>query len=285
MKYKKVVVIGSNTIAVECVRILFKEYHIEDLVVIENNEDNNLSMLKYICVKKDINYQFAKDKADIDDLLTKIGSLEQMLIVSANNNYIFKKKTIDKHTIINFHYSYLPDYRGRNIPSWVIYNQEPYTGVSWHFVNTCIDDGSIIRQEKVELLPDDRAFDVVKRGMKLGTSLFRQFIGDILEGRELETTENAGGQVRTFSSKDLPDSGILNLNTDGRQIYATLRAYDYCDISIFPKLLVEWESRQYTVKAYEAKQNFNNHIERIYKEENTLVVEKKDWIIEISLEG
>ncbi len=35
MKYKKVVVIGSNTIAVECVRILFKEYRIEDLAVAE----------------------------------------------------------------------------------------------------------------------------------------------------------------------------------------------------------------------------------------------------------
>ena len=238
MKYKKVVVIGSNTIAVECVRILFKEYRIEDLAVIENNEDNNLSMLKYICVKKDINYQCAKDKADMDDLLMKLDSLEQMLIISANNNYIFKKETIDKHTIINFHYSYLPDYRGRNIPSWVIYNQESYTGVTWHFVNSGIDDGSIIRQEKFELLPDDRAFDVVRRGMKLGVELFKLFIGDLLDGKMIETKANKGEQVRTYLSKTIPDSGVLNLESDGRQIYATLRAFDYNNISIFPKLSI-----------------------------------------------
>ncbi len=283
MKYKKVVVIGSNTIAVECVRILFKEYHIEDLAVIENNEDNNLSMLKYICVKKDINYQCAKDKAYMDDLLMKLDSSEQMLIISANNNYIFKKKLIDKHTIINFHYSYLPDYRGRNIPSWVIYNQEPYTGVTWHFVNSCIDDGSIIRQEKFELLPDDRAFDVVKRGMKLGVELFKQFIGDLLDGKMIETKANKGEQIRTYLSKAIPDSGVLNLESDGRQIYATLRAFDYNNISIFPKLLVEWNGKRYIVKSYSAKQGNISKIDKIYKEGNKLIIEKKSWLIQIEL--
>ena len=61
----------------------------------------------------------------------------EVLIISANNEYIFPAELVklENVTIINFHYSLLPLYRGVNIPTWVIYNEEKYTGVTWHLCN------------------------------------------------------------------------------------------------------------------------------------------------------
>ena len=283
MKFDKVVVIGSNKIAVECVKVLFDEYKIEELFVIENS-NNNMSMLEYICSKKKIDYTFNNNKSDLDVLLRELSFQKKLLIISANNNYIFNKEIVEKHTVINFHYSYLPNYRGVNIPSWVIYNQEQYTGVSWHYVNNKIDDGAIIKQVKFMILPDDRAIDIVKKGMNLGVELFKQFIGEILDGKDLVTVENKAKKILMYSHKNLPDNGVLNLENNGRKIYATLRAYDYDNINIFPRLFVEWGKKRFLVKCYTINKIERVNNNQIKLENEKLIIEKDNLKIEIVLE-
>lgn len=53
------------------------------------------------------------------------------LVISANNSVIIPSEICESNTveIINFHYSFLPDYKGVNIPSWVIFNREELHGI------------------------------------------------------------------------------------------------------------------------------------------------------------
>ncbi len=73
------------------------------------------------------------------------------LIISIACGQIFKKDllSIPRLGAINIHSSLLPKYRGMLPSFWVLYNKEPCTGVTVHFMDEKIDKGRIILQEKV----------------------------------------------------------------------------------------------------------------------------------------
>jgi len=55
-----------------------------------------------------------------------------------------------KRGAINFHPSYLPRCRGAHPVYWTIASEEPYGGVSCHFMETTIDTGSILAQHRID---------------------------------------------------------------------------------------------------------------------------------------
>ena len=67
-------------------------------------------------------------------------------------NQIFKEKTIKCFKkVINYHSSTLPLYRGLNSTLWSIFFNEKYTGYTYHYVNSKIDNGKIIFQDKFKI--------------------------------------------------------------------------------------------------------------------------------------
>lgn len=67
-------------------------------------------------------------------------------------NQIFKKKLISSfYKIVNYHSSILPTYRGLNSTLWSIFNNEKYTGFSYHYIDDKIDNGNIIFQQKFKI--------------------------------------------------------------------------------------------------------------------------------------
>ncbi len=76
---------------------------------------------------------------------------------------------IAKIKIINYHYSPLPAYRGKNVVVWQWFNREPYIGYTFHEVDLGIDTGSIIYQGKVDYDPDEKINDVTKRVISISS--------------------------------------------------------------------------------------------------------------------
>jgi hypothetical protein len=71
--------------------------------------------------------------------------------------------TITKNKIINYHYSALPAYRGKNVVFWQWYNREPFIGFSFHEVNIGIDTGESIYQGKVGYNFDEPLSKLIRR--------------------------------------------------------------------------------------------------------------------------
>jgi methionyl-tRNA formyltransferase len=71
----------------------------------------------------------------------------------------------------NLHASLLPNYRGAAPINWAIINGEKETGVTTFFLKHEIDTGSIIFQEKVEILPEDDLGIVYEKLMTIGAEL------------------------------------------------------------------------------------------------------------------
>jgi methionyl-tRNA formyltransferase len=74
--------------------------------------------------------------------------------------------------IINLHPGYAPEYRGRYGCFWPIYNKEPdLVGTTIHFIDSGIDTGAILAQEKVRFNPDDTLKTITYRQHREGTVL------------------------------------------------------------------------------------------------------------------
>ncbi len=254
MRFEKVIIIGSGKIACDCVEIL-KSKSIA-LEVIESKY-STVSMLQRTCIRNAVQYCMLKVKELLEtELSKKLAEEQAVLVVSANNEFIFPKAITDlPHvTIINFHYAYLPDYRGMNIPTWVIYNEEPYTGVTWHYVNASIDAGEIIIQKKIPLKGNETAFEIVRRGMALGRITFNEMIDALLE-EDVIGGKNQNGK-HYYTRKQLPDNGILNAHCSADYAKKLLRAFDYKGINIFPKLKIRLpDSTIYSIERYRVWQD------------------------------
>lgn len=71
----------------------------------------------------------------------------------------------------NLHASLLPDYRGAAPINWAVINGEKETGVTTFFLKHEIDTGSIIFQEKIQILEEDDLGSVYEKLMNLGSEL------------------------------------------------------------------------------------------------------------------
>jgi len=181
MLYDRVIVVGTGSIACKCTKILCELTKKENIFVVEYCE-NDISILCYWCKENEIEYYVGNKASNIEQYLKNIIGEYDALIISVNNLHIFSKDIVNSENvrIANFHYSLLPRYRGCNIPTWVVYNGECNTGVTWHFVGNKIDCGKIIAQKKIEIHESTTAQNIIKEGMKVGIELFASSIEQIL---------------------------------------------------------------------------------------------------------
>lgn len=171
---------------------------------------------------------------------------EPTLVINAGSYYIYSKKLIQKNElkIINYHNALLPDYKGINASSWVIFNQEKYTGVTWHEVTDKIDEGQILGQTQMEIFPDEKAYELNGRQVDAAYHLFEKMWNKWLRGECWKAERfDINGRNRLFYSREIPNNGIIDLRTDDAEtIYRTLRALDYGKFSPFPQTVVVAEN-------------------------------------------
>ncbi|MFH1091998.1 MAG: formyltransferase family protein [Pseudomonadota bacterium] len=75
---------------------------------------------------------------------------------------------------INVHGSLLPKYRGPSPTYWVVWNREPSTGLTSHFMTDGLDSGGIIHQVMFPVGPEDTVSSILEK-QKL-------HVGELIEG-------------------------------------------------------------------------------------------------------
>ena len=88
--------------------------------------------------------------------------------------FYMTKKWIDlpKYSTINLHFSLLPKHRGTNPINWALIEGDKSTGVTFHQVNSNIDEGKIIRQKETNISVSDTLTTLLN---KLNLLAFQEF--------------------------------------------------------------------------------------------------------------
>lgn len=250
-EFRRVMVIGYGKAAGEILKYIADRqadygYRLEFI----EHELHALSVTKQICGERGIFFSSLPDKRELGAYLGEIQ--EKTLIVSASNNYLFPASLVERAdiTIVNFHNALLPDYPGRNAPSWVIYQGEKRTGITWHYVTAGVDEGNIIIQKSCEMGPDAKAYELTERLMDLACEGFIECFDAVL-GESVEAKPQMfSPERRMYRSTEMPGDGFVDLQEEPEKIYRLLRSVDYGKTGVFPPLQTTVEGAQAEVLRY-----------------------------------
>lgn len=229
MNFEKIYLVGNGRIADDCLRILVERKVPVSYIQVEGEK---FAFTEKLCGRLGIPF-LRYERPAIKDFL--MGIQEETLIFSVHNSYLFPKSVVEKDnfTILNMHIAPLPLYRGMNAPTWEIYDQQEFAGVTWHEVVVSIDAGRIIDQKKFLIEPDDTAMEVLQRSFKIGVELFKKHLDEFLE-KSYQTRTTEGENSRLYLGKELPNDGYMNLGWEFDKAYAFLRSMDYSGSNIMP---------------------------------------------------
>jgi methionyl-tRNA formyltransferase len=248
-QYSKAVLIGTGKLPAMIVDLMANYF--KDLLVIEP-EVNPFSPLEGACNRNEVTYAREEDRSTISKYLKEF-STEKTLVVSAYNGYIFPKELVfnDRLTIINFHNSFLPKNRGRNAPTWAIFNGDPVTGVTWHEVTGTLDFGNYFLSQELEIDDVITAGDLTSRTLELGATTFKELFPRLAEHGlvDFQTMDAVNIKIPNKAAT-MPNNGNLDLSWDALQVSRYLRSLDYGPFRVFPKSRVILEGKAWTVESY-----------------------------------
>lgn len=249
--FRKIVVIGYGKVTGEVLQFVYdrqKEYGYA-LEFIEH-EVHPLSITEKICAENGIPFSRIPDKKELAEYLDQIA--ERALIVSASNNFLFPASLVEKEniTIMNFHNALLPEYPGRNAPTWVIYMGEHKTGITWHYVTAGVDEGNIIIQKHCEIGADTKAYELTEQLMDLAGEAFRECFADVMAQSVDAKPQGFDPERKMYRSYEVPSEGFFQLTDRPEDIYRLLRSVDYGKNDIFPPMRTVIDGREAEILRY-----------------------------------
>src|SRR3989344_7952332 len=147
---------------------------------------------------------------------------------------------------INIHYSLLPKYRGASPVESAILNGDRETGITIQQMEYKMDSGAIIAQEKVEILPEEKAPELRKRLIKIGGEFLVKTLSTSSALQQVQGTSPyvGGGWVgvkqdeskATYCVKIKKEDGLVNIETDSDEtLWRKFRAYSHWPRTFFFK--------------------------------------------------
>lgn len=150
------------------------------------------------------------DKGSVNDLICQFSETEIDVLLSINFGYLFPQEILScVKWPINLHTSLMPWNRGANPNVWSLVENTP-VGVTLHLMTDKVDQGSVIRQLKVEKSCTDNAKLLYGKLQDASVSLISETIDEILNGNI--STQNVGGEGSFHLSSDFDKICQLNLN-------------------------------------------------------------------------
>ena len=150
-------------------------------VLSNNKKAKGLNFSKKYKIESKI-FLFSNRSKSENQILKYLKSRKIKLICLAGFMKILSKKFIKRFQgkILNIHPALLPKYKGLNTHERVILNNEKYSGCTVHIVNSKLDSGKIILQQRVKINKRDTAQTLRKKILKKEHILYPKAIKKII---------------------------------------------------------------------------------------------------------
>jgi phosphoribosylglycinamide formyltransferase-1 len=160
------------------------------MVLVSNNKKayaveraNNAGIPVLIWQKKD----FENDRGYSEFMLEKLNEYKVDLICLAGYMKLIPDEIVKNFKIINIHPALLPQYGGKgmygiHVHEAVLAAKEEESGVTVHQVNEIYDNGKILAQTRVKVLPSDTPETLQKRVLEYEHKIYPETIARIAKG-------------------------------------------------------------------------------------------------------
>ncbi len=164
------------------------------------------------------------DDPNIAKIFNIINELQPDYFFSFYYRLMLKKAllAIPKRGAFNMHGSLLPKYRGRVPVNWAIIKGETETGATLHAMTEKPDNGDIVDQQAVPILPNDTASDVFNKVTVAAEITLHRCLPSLIDGsatlRKQDLTQGA-----YFGGRKAED-GRIDWTQNAQQIHNLVRA-------------------------------------------------------------
>ncbi|MES1981988.1 MAG: formyltransferase [Pseudomonadota bacterium] len=129
---------------------------------------------------------------------------------------------IPRRGALNMHGSLLPKYRGRVPVNWAIINGETETGATLHYMTEKPDNGAIVAQQAVPILPEDTALQVFQKVTVAAEITLNRCLPELLAGTAPAVAQDLS-LGKYFGGRKAED-GVIDWSQDARSIHNLVRA-------------------------------------------------------------
>ncbi|MCS3531546.1 methionyl-tRNA formyltransferase [Chryseobacterium sp. JUb7] len=192
MKSLKVVFLGTPEFAKTSLEAIHQSHHkVVGVVTVADKASGrgqkiNQSPVKVFAVENNIPV-FQPEKLRNPEFLEELRKLDaDVFVVVAFRmmpKVLFEMPTMGT---FNLHASLLPDYRGAAPINYAVINGEEKSGATTFFINEKIDEGNILLQEELIILPDENAGSLHDRLMEMGSKLVVKTLDGLAENSIIE---------------------------------------------------------------------------------------------------
>ncbi|ROI00678.1 methionyl-tRNA formyltransferase [Chryseobacterium daecheongense] len=192
MKSLKVVFLGTPEFAKNSLEAIHQSHHeVVGVVTVADKASGrgqkiNQSPVKVFAVEHNLPV-FQPEKLRNPEFLEELRKLDADVFVVVAFRMMPKVLfEMPKLGTFNLHASLLPDYRGAAPINYAIINGEEKTGATTFFINEKIDEGNILLQEELPVLPDENAGSLHDRLMEMGAQLVVKTLDGLAENSIVE---------------------------------------------------------------------------------------------------
>ncbi len=187
MKSLKVVFLGTPEFAKTSLEAIHQSHHqVVGVVTVADKASGrgqkiNQSPVKVFATENNLPV-FQPEKLRNPEFLEELRKLEADVFVVVAFRMMPKVLfEMPKMGTFNLHASLLPDYRGAAPINYAVINGEEKTGATTFFINEKIDEGNILLQEELAILPDENAGSLHDRLMEMGAKLVVKTLDGLAE--------------------------------------------------------------------------------------------------------
>lgn len=187
MKSLKVVFLGTPEFAKTSLEAIHHSHHeVAGVVTVADKASGrgqkvNQSPVKIFAVENNIRV-FQPEKLRNPEFLEELRKLNADVFVVVAFRMMPKVLfEMPRMGTFNLHASLLPDYRGAAPINYAVINGEEKTGATTFFINEKIDEGNILLQEELPILPNENAGSLHDRLMEMGAELVVKTLDGLAE--------------------------------------------------------------------------------------------------------
>ncbi len=222
----RAVVFAYHNVGCRCLSVLLA--HGVDVALVVTHRDNPKETIWFDSVQQLAELHgipvITPDNPNAPEVVELIRALQPDFFFSFYYREMLKRELLEipKRGAFNMHGSLLPKYRGRVPVNWAIIRGETETGATLHYMTEKPDNGDIVAQQAVPILPNDTAHEVFQKVTVAAEIALNAVLPALLAGIAPRVRQDLskGGY---FGGRK-PEDGIIDWLQSAQRIHDLVRA-------------------------------------------------------------
>jgi methionyl-tRNA formyltransferase len=222
----RAVVFAYHNVGFRCLNVLLA--HGVDVALVVTHRDNPKETIWFDSVQKLAELHgipvITPDNPNTPEVVEQIRALQPDFFFSFYYREMLKRELLEIPTqgALNMHGSLLPKYRGRVPVNWAIIRGETETGATLHYMTEKPDNGDIVAQQAVPILPNDTAHEVFQKVTVAAEIALNGVLPALVAGKAKAEKQDLS-QGAYFGGRKAED-GIIDWSQSAQQIHNLVRA-------------------------------------------------------------